>query len=97
MVPGIGPLVVSVFALVPQSTIGRFFVWNVTTAGFFECRPLTALVSVPTLAWLGRWIEPVWGGKELALFAVVVNTAAGISAYVSLMIIYVTTRSQNYM
>lgn len=96
-VPVIGPLIVTCFALVPQSTIGRFFLWNVTTSGFFEPRLLTALLSVPSFVALGRWIEPVWGGKEFALFAVVVNTTAGISAFASLMGFYVATRSQHYM
>lgn len=96
-VPGIGPLLVNCISLVPQSTIGKFFIWNVATAGFFEPRLLPALFSVPLFALLGRWIEPVWGGKELAVTAVVVNLSAGTSAFVAMFILYVTTRSQRHM
>lgn len=96
-VPGIGRLVVNCLSLVPQSTIGKFFLWNVTTAGFFEPNLLAALVSIPLFALLGRWIEPVWGGKELAVAAVVVNTAAGTATFVAMFILYVATRSQRHM
>lgn len=96
-VPGIGPLLLSCMSLVPQSTIGKFFLWNVATAGFFEPKLAAALLKVPLFALLGRWIEPVWGGKELTVFAVVVNTAAGSVTFVAMFILYVATRSQHYM
>lgn len=96
-VPGIGGVVSSMLALVPQSTIGSMYVWNVFTAGFFEAQPAAALLTIPSLALAGRWIEPVWGGKELAFFSVLVNTFAGIFSFVVSMVAYFVTRSQVYM
>lgn len=95
--PGAGPLVVSLCALVPQSTIGRFYLWNVVTAGFIEVRPALCVVTLPALVVMGRWIEPVWGGKELAVFALVVNASAGLAAFASLMFAYAVSRSQTFM
>lgn len=96
-VPGVGPSFVKCFSLVPQSTIGKFFVWNVTTAGFFETQLPAALMSIPLFVLLGRWIEPIWGAKELAVTAIVVNTAAGTATFVAMFIFYVATRSQRYI
>jgi membrane associated rhomboid family serine protease len=95
LTPGIGPNLVTLLALVPQSTVGKF--WNVLTASLIEVFPPAALVTVPALALLGRWVEPVWGSREFALFAACVSVSSAVATFFVTTAAYAVTREQSYV
>lgn len=97
LAPGGGPRILAALALVPQATVGRFFLWNVATAGLVEVYRPAVLVTVPAFVLLGRWVEAVWGASEFALFSAVVSTAAACAAFFALLAAYMITRSQIYI
>ena len=86
-----------VVALIPQSTIGRAFVWNIVTSALIEVNPLTAVVNVPMFFVLGKWIEPGWGAKPFVLFMMVISLAGGLVCYVALLVIFMAARVGSLM
>ena len=95
-IPFLKTIIIQRLALIPQNTIGKFYIWNVATAGFTEV-DLFGVVNAGIVAVLGGWLEPVWGSAKLAVFVVVVNVLAGMGTYVQLLMVYVVTRYSQAM
>lgn len=96
-IPTFGPAILGIFALIPQSTIGKFYIWNMFTAGYIEVFIPNLLLTISMFLLIGRRVEPIWGSKELALFVLLINSAAGITTFCFLLVSYFVTRSQNLM
>lgn len=97
LVPRVGKRFVHAFALIPQATFGKSRFWNVVTGGFVDTNQISAVCNVAVLLTVGRWIEPVWGGRQYLLFLLVVNTCAGVFAYAALYVGYVATRASSLL
>lgn len=68
--------------------------WNVVTAGLLEQHILTLAVSVAALLALSRVIEPVYGSYEYLKFLAMVDTAAGLGAFITVYIAYALDRNE---
>ena len=84
-----------ILALVPEKTVPR--VWNVITSGFYEMNAVSFAVDVLGVLYLGRLLEPIWGTAEFVRFVAVAQVAVGVSAFATMYLLYVCTRSQFFL
>jgi uncharacterized PurR-regulated membrane protein YhhQ (DUF165 family) len=96
-VPGIGPVAIALLALVPQATVGKMHVWTLLTAPLVEPYPPNALVTVPVFFAIARWVEPVWGSRELARFVVFLTLSSGLTTLVLVMIAFYASSAQTLL
>ncbi|CDZ96708.1 Predicted membrane protein [Phaffia rhodozyma] len=57
-----------------------YYPWTILIAGFAEGNLVEFLISVVSLPLCGRYLERIWGGKELAKFTFVVIVASNVIA-----------------
>lgn len=86
-------LPVGLLSLVPGYTLNWFF-WNWFTAGFVERSILSLVLDLVVIGFCGSELEPLWGGRELVRFVVVVNALAGITTYVVMFLVFAVTANE---
>ncbi|KAG7561833.1 hypothetical protein FFLO_02734 [Filobasidium floriforme] len=65
---------------VPGAALPWYF-WTFLTAGFVEIKPIEFIISLISIPLLTRYLERVWGPKELLRFSAVVIVASNIIGF----------------
>jgi hypothetical protein len=92
--PRVGPAAIALLTLVPQAAFGKMHLWTLLTAALVEPYPPNALATVPAFFALARWVEPLWGSRELVRFFLVIALSAGISTLIIVMTAFYVSGSQ---
>ncbi|KJE93510.1 hypothetical protein CAOG_004290, partial [Capsaspora owczarzaki ATCC 30864] len=76
-------------ALTPAFVVPpHIYIWTFFTAAFAEPRFITAVVCAMSILMIGKFIEPLWGGKELARFISIVNVGTNVATFLVIVLAF---------
>lgn len=90
--PRFSDMFVPYLTLVPSMSI--VFPWTVLTAAFVEHTVIGGMLAGITLIMCGRYLERVWGSRELAKFLAVQAVIPNVVVALLLVVIYAVTRNE---
>ncbi|KAK2457036.1 rhomboid protein [Trifolium repens] len=73
------------------------FAWNLITAGYVEQSVYGVAVSILSLLFIGKLLEPIWGSREFIKFIFVVNFLTSVCVFITAIALYYITRQENYL
>mmetsp|Transcript_12761 Transcript_12761/g.39175 ORF Transcript_12761/g.39175 Transcript_12761/m.39175 type:complete len:319 (-) Transcript_12761:261-1217(-) len=93
---GAGRFFSNAISLIPAKTIGELHLWNPLSSLFAEASIATGAVSSLIFLVVGKWLEPVWGQRELVKFVFIVNLLSGFALFLLRVAAYVATRNTDF-
>ncbi|KAA8498665.1 Rhomboid-like protein 19 [Porphyridium purpureum] len=95
--PILGTAIIKIFALIPSNTFSKMMLWNVLTHCLIESSFISFVLTSVALLSIGRWVEPLWGAREMALFSAFTQATAGFMACFGLFFMYFVTTIPEFL
>eukprot|EP01089_Gocevia_fonbrunei_P002430 TRINITY_DN12399_c0_g1_i1.p1 TRINITY_DN12399_c0_g1~~TRINITY_DN12399_c0_g1_i1.p1 ORF type:complete len:313 (+),score=45.45 TRINITY_DN12399_c0_g1_i1:1204-2142(+) len=75
----------------------NFYAWNVITAGFYSSSLYSTALSVVGGLLCSKYLETLWGSRELVKFVILINALSGIATFSVCIFIYFVTLSETIL